>query len=968
MKKRKIKLPRVIHGFAVIEVRWIDGYGLYAILLRHIATGMEVIHYFNDDYENLFAFIFKTPPLDNTGLTHILEHSALCGSRNYPLKKPFMDLAYGSLQTYLNASTSREATFYPGASILEKDFFNLFSVYADAVFNPLLREEVFWQEGHHAEDGRVVGVVFNEMLGAHTSGEYLVNKYIISSLFPDTQFRYNSGGNPESIVTLKYGDLLQFHGKYYNPSNCRLVLYGDIPTERHLQFLQEKYLCSLAGSGFRAELGIQERWDSPKSHDFTYGIPDTDREEKKTFLSLSWLIGADDDMERLLVLDLMAEILVGNSGSPLRKALIESRLGEDLLPQSGLNGSLVELFFVIGLRGSEPGNAEKFRDLVLSTLKKLSRDGLDRKTVEAAVNRLEFSFREVEGGGTSVGLRLLYMSLGPWLHGYPPYRDLLASGHFAKLRKKIFSRHFFTPYIERFLLDNKHMSLLTLKPQKGVKGREFAPGEAGVAARDADSPVEKLRAYQQTPDSEENLRKLPSLDIRDLPDRVKTYSLENISNSSAVPFYFHNAFTNGIIHIDLYFDITELAPDDCYFLSLLGDCLTSLGIPGKNYAEVSRDLSLVTGDFSFQLESALTVTGESKRWLVFRLKALKNYLGQALALISSLLREPDFSDSARITDIVAESRNGMKSGILRNGGYFTYLRATSRIRESELHEERWGGIDQYLFLRSISLENQEERIVAGLRELRDRIINPGPSAIQVTASVSDTRFVRSCLERMLKEFPPHGPARRNASSGGFMKEATFETWVIPADNNSIALAIRGNPYLSRENALETILTKLLNSTFLLEEVRLKGGAYFVNSTPSLLDGIMSFFSSKDPNISKTLNAFRESLVFARDGRFTEDQLKRAIIGQVGNDEKPLDARRRGSVALKRKLLGITDQERQNRRDIILSADKKSLCRVAESLIASWDSSATVVLAGEKSLAREAALLPRLNADRRNIPL
>ncbi|MBN1409941.1 MAG: insulinase family protein, partial [Spirochaetales bacterium] len=795
-----------------------------------------------------------------------------------------------------------------------------------------------------------------------------------------TQNFHDSGGDPRSIITLKYEDFTSFHSRYYNSSNGLIFLYGNISTEKHFKYLSEEILGDCTPNGFNPVLLKQEKWDKPKRFDHTYGILDSESLQQKTLICLSWLLPSDEDFELLLLLDLLSSILLGNNGSPLRKAVVESRLGEDLLPYSGMFSSYLESFFMVGLRGTDRDKTGPFVDLVLKTIEELCVKGIERKIIEAAFNRFEFSCRELTRGRQPLGIRYSFMVTGSWLHGYDPFRELLVLRYLKPIRRKIFKRGFISSLLKKYFLENNSRTLVVLTPEKGKKQREDdffrnyiqeTLARKGQGEKQA-SMLARLKEFQDTPDSDEDLAKLPSLNLSELPRAVKKYDVDLSDSSLSSPIYTYGTPTNGIVYLDFYFDIAGLDFDSHLYLPILAETFVSMGIPGRSYADVSREVALQTGGFSYYLDSAVTVSGECKQWLVFRIKLLKHKINAALDILTKLLLSVDLSDTQRLYDVLLEYKNNLKSGIMFSGSYFSSLRAASRIHLSELYEEKWGGIEQYLFCHKLldSL-SRDSGIIESLQlrcnQIRSQIINLSRLTLLIIASAPDLKKAGTGVENAFQRFP-RGPDIENIPPVSLPDDQpAFESIAIPSSTGSVATALKGSVFRSRENTIETILTKLMANCVLIDRVRQKGGAYGVSAHPSLLNGVFSFSSYRDPNIQSTLQAYADGLKYIHEKKFTKEQLKRAIIGRVGIDEKPLEPKNKGAVGLKRRMLGITDEERQKRRDIVLGATPDDLSHAAELLLEKMDKSRTVVIAGSEIIEKESSLMPELYGHRINLP-
>ncbi|MBT3271817.1 MAG: peptidase M16, partial [Spirochaetales bacterium] len=462
------KIGDLVGGFRLSRINDIKEYASKGLLLEHEASGCNAYHLSNDDKENLFAFVFRTPPSDNTGAAHILEHSVLSGSRGFGVKDPFIALMKGSVNTFLNAMTYPDKTVFPAASTVPKDYFNLLRVYGDSVFFPLLKKEIFHQEGRRfvlndSGELEVDGVVFNEMKGNYSNHESIVGEWSYRSLFPESPYRFDSGGEPQAIVDLTYQDFLNLHALWYHPSNCQIFLYGNIPTEKSLGFIEENFLSEFTRKEIDTSIPFQPPFSSPMELVLSSPLAKDDSPDGKATVTLNWIVGNIDDAYRVLCLEVLSEILLGNSGSPMQKAIVESGLGEDLSPVSGLDTDTRELVFSFGIRGSDPERIKPFEELVMGELRKLAEEGLPSDAISGALRRVEFRNREIRGG-VPFGLRLMGKTLRGWLHGKEPETSLEFSPWMEKLKKDAAVDGFFERFITSIFLENSQRSIVTVLP------------------------------------------------------------------------------------------------------------------------------------------------------------------------------------------------------------------------------------------------------------------------------------------------------------------------------------------------------------------------------------------------------------------------------------------------------------------------------------------------------------------------
>jgi len=948
----------LLSGFTVDWVEEVPEYKSRGVFARHETTGLQVFHLLNSDRENFFSFTFKTPPRDNTGVAHILEHSVLSGSRRFPLKDPFVHLLKGSVQTFLNAMTYPDKTAYPAGSTVERDLFNLMLVYGDAVFFPLLRKEIFLQEGRRIEPDpaggyRISGVVYNEMKGNYSDHESLLDEYSYRTLFPDTYYRFDSGGDPEAIPELTYEEFVQYHRTYYHPGNCFLFLYGDIPTERYFGFLEEQFLHSFS-SAPPVEAGpLQQRWTGPKTCEFTSPLASGEDPRQKTSITLNWMLDDGCDPKHLIQMEVLSEILFGNAGSPLTKAIVDSRLGEDVSPVSGLDGQARQLVFSAGVRGSEPERTEAFRDCVYEELKKLTEGGISPERVEGALRRVEFRNREIRGG-VPFGLRLFSRSARGWLHGFSPLLTLEFMPHMEEL-KGAWAKEpgLFERLIADYLLENSHHSTVTLKPdEEHGKEQEEAEhahirglekGLKGEKERTFKQELEEFRAFQLLEDRREDIEKLPFLKKEDLPKEVEGIP-SSLTEVKGVSLDLHEVFTNGILYLDFAFDCTDLEEEFQPYLPLFAATLTTLGLPGLPYYEVAGELSAKTGGFNAfpEVNGDLSIPGETKAFLFVRLKMLPELTEEAIAVAGDLLKEADFSDHQRLWDILMEERNDMKSSVISAGHHFSSLRAASRLSKTTALEERWKGIYQLFHLEK--LKELGEKAGPHLEEvyvaLRRKLLTRERLRINCTFPGGPLETLLGPLKNCIEGLPEgrNAPFSENTFPRGASQLLSLspvppsirEALAVPASVGYAALCLPASFYGTPGHTAEHLLAHLLSTDYLWREIRMKGGAYGAAGHASGMEGLFTLSSYRDPLPANTLKifskVFTESLKDVDKGEFNA-----AVTGLAGKELKPFAPGTKGFVGFRRKLYGLTDESRQRKRDQLLHMELTELEKAAENL-------------------------------------
>ena len=950
-----------IGGFTVLKVRPVREYKSIGYLLEHDKSGCSLYHLHNEDAENFFSFIFKTPPSDNRGTSHIIEHSVLSGSRAFPLKDPFISLMKGSMNTFLNAMTYPDKTAYPASSTVEADYFNLMRVYGDAVFFPLLKREVFLQEGRRIEldkngNPNIEGVVYNEMMGNYSSHDSIVGEWSYRSLFPDSVYRFDSGGDPVEIRDLSYGQFLDFHKTWYHPANCQVFLYGNIPTAKSLEFIDTHFLQFFERQKVNSDIELQPRWTTPVYMTKTSPVSTEEETGEGTTVSVNWIGPSIKDPYMVLSMEVLAEILLGNPGAPLHRSIVESGLGEDLSPVSGLDTDTLELVFSFGIRGTHEDKAQEFEKLVLGELEALATKGISDEVVSGALKRVEFRNREIKGG-SPFGLRLMGKLFRGWLHGCEPETTLEFSPWMEKLKKE--KKGYFEDLIRKALLDNLHRSTVVVIPDKNHEAnvaedlenwkRSFLDSAGPEVLIQLQDDKERLALFQNAPDPPDVV--VPSLTLDDVPRQIDTIDTK-LEDLNGMPLHSLEIFTNGVVYVDFAFDVQDIDDGLLQYLPFFCRMVCGAGLPGKRYDQVSRQLTLLTGGFISYLEAnSMVGTQNSRSLIIFRIKLLEDDFAAGLDLVVSLIKSADFLDFDRIRDVLLELRNDYRSQLLPAGSSFAALRAGSSISGVFAREELWKGIDQAFFLTEIA-DNIEKKVhdLAGIIEkIRKQLLNRSRLHINIAADDTFLDTAKKGVAQHLADLPQTGPVEAfSVLATPERRTPGVEALIVPSQISFSASMAEGSPFESTQHAHEVLLAHLLKTGFLWEEVRMKGGAYGVSASANGGECLFSFSSYRDPRIVETLDAFRRGLAFFAKERVDKTDLEKAIISIVGRDVRPMSPSEKSIVGFRRKLYGIDDQLRQSKRDELLRAQTSDIMRAATRLSESFQSAVSVVMAGNEA--------------------
>lgn len=949
-------------AFELVREQQIPEVSSLARFYRHRKTGAEVLSLVNDDENKVFGVTFKTPPEDSTGVAHILEHSVLCGSRNYPVKKPFVELLKGSLHTFLNAMTFSDKTAYPVASQNLQDFHNLVDVYLDAVFFPLITEDTFRQEGWHYEREAsqapmaYKGVVFNEMKGAYSSAAAVLGKVSQLSLYPDTTYGVNSGGDPKAIPDLTYEYFKKFHERFYHPSNARIVFYGDDPEEERLAIL-EKYLGQFDRTEVKADIALQKRWSEPKKIVETYAANEAEEGKKAAMVSVNWMLDKIEDSNLALNLAVLEYVLLGTPASPLRKALIDSGLGEGLTG-SGLAEDLLQPYFTVGLKGIDEADADKVEALILDTLTKLADEGIDKATIEAAVNSVEFALRENNTGSFPRGIALMFRAMRTWLHGGDPLEPLQFEEPLAALKQHLSAgARVFESLIRQHLVENRHRTRVLLKPDTTQAEREAAEERARLdAAEAAMTPEERaavaeetgrLRALQEEPDPPEGLARIPTLTLADLPRTNKPIPIEH-EEVAGIRTFTHPLATNGVLYLDLGFDLKALPGRLLPYLPIFSRALTQTGTSKEDFVALTQRIGRSTGGIGVQRWASAKRDGSgTAAHLFLRGKAVPEKAGELLAIMHDVLTDARLENRERIRQMVLEGKAGFESSLAGMGNMIAASRLRAQFGESDWFGEQTGGVTQYFFLRNLAkeIDSNWPAVEAALKEIRELLLVRARMVANVTADRATIDGFRPALGAFLGDLP-QGSA--GGEGWGYQPVRVSEGLTFPGQVNYVA---KGGNLIRlglRPTGGMSVALKHLNTTYMWDKIRVQGGAYGGGSSFDPFSGNFTFTSYRDPNLLATIDNYDSAASFLRQA-IGERDLTRSVIGVIGTVDTYRLPDAKGFTSMLWELMGDTEEARQQRREEILSASAADFNALADGLEKLRQDAEVVVLGSETAI-------------------
>lgn len=959
----KLETSKVYHGFKLLEQKHIDEINSTASLFEHEKSGARLFYLQNEDDNKVFSISFRTPPEDSTGLPHILEHSVLCGSRKFPSKEPFVELIKGSLNTFLNAMTFSDKTMYPVASRNNKDFRNLMDVYLDAVLYPNIYKtpEILMQEGWHYElddkDSELTykGVVYNEMKGAFSSPESILMRKVQESLFPDTPYGFESGGDPEVIPDLTQEQFLSFHKKYYHPSNSYIFLYGDMDILEQLSFIDSEYLKDFDRIQIESEIPYQKPFNEVRKVVLDYPISENEKEEDKAFLSLNFIVGDATNNELYYAFDILEHLLLETPAAPLKKALIDANLGKDVF--GSFDNSVLQPTFSVVVKNSSESKIEEFKKVVFDTLKGLVEKGIDKKLVESSINIKEFQLRESEFDGYPKGLVYGIKCMDSWLYGENPVLHLEYEEALAKVKTALTS-NYFEKLIEQYLLNNTHSSLVVVNPKKGLgeqKAEELkkklADYKASLSEAELNKIIDntaKLKVRQETPDSQATLEKIPLLSLEDIDPKSEELPLEEKS-IKGLKTLVHPIFTSGIAYVNMYFDSTVVPQDKLPYISLLSSVLGKIGTEKYGYEELSNIININTGGIRFSGE-AFAECGSSEIFypkFSVRAKALVKKLPDLMEIIGEILSSTVYEDKKRIKEILQEMKSRMEMRMLQRGHTVAAKRASSYFSPIAKYEETLIGLSFYKFIADLdnNFDARFNEIVESFKLLSKLIFNKENVLLSFTGDEKDYRDFEQSFTALYDRLGDQKPEQNKYS---FEAKALNEGLMTSSKVQYVAKAFNfrdlGYSYTGTLQVLKTIV----GFDYLWNRVRVQGGAYGAFSNFQW-GGNTVFTSYRDPNLSETLVAYDKAADFVQNFDADTREMTKYIIGTISEVDSPLSPAMKGIVSDEYYIRNIKHEAVQKERNEILSTNKEAIRKLAPVIAEGMKQNYFCVLGSEEKI-------------------
>lgn len=973
--RRRVEVRDIPEAYEIVEQREIKDIDSMGMLLRHKKTGARVALLSNDDENKVFYIGFRTPPEDSTGVAHILEHSVLCGSKDFPVKDPFVELVKGSLNTFLNAMTYPDKTLYPVAGCNDKDFKNLMHVYLDAVFYPNIydREEIFRQEGWHYEledeagELSINGVVYNEMKGAYSSPDDVLETAIMNSLYPHTAYGVESGGDPKAIPELKYEEFLDFHGKYYHPSNSYIYLYGDMDMEERLRFMDDRYLSHFEALKVSSEIKKEpEENPAPDTIVKEYPLNEGEDPEENTYFSLNFSVGESTDSELSTAFEVLDYALCSAPGAPLKQTLVDQGIGRDVY--SIWEGGIRQPYFSVIAKGVSMERQQEFTDTVREVLERIAGEGFDGKALQAALNYYEFKYREADFGSYPKGLMYGLQMMDSWLYDERrPFAYVELLEVFKSLREKA-DKGYFEDLARRYLLENMHRSVVILKPVEGLLEQRESELAAELAAKktamseeelkEVLDKQERLRLFQETEDSPEDLAKIPTLAREDLKKEAARPVVEERKLGDTTLIY-HDIPTNGIGYLRLIFTLNEIPEEYFPYIGILKGCLGMLNTEHYGYGDLFNEINLVTGGMA-AVNNAYSRIEDPDRCTVtleLKTKAFEDRLEAALELMREIMLTSDLTDGKRLKEILAEGKSRMQAQMLSAGHSVAAGRALSYGSVSGCLSEMLSGVPFYRLVADLDehFEEKKAKLTEKLRTLSKMIFRPENLMVDFVGGEKVAESLAEPVARLraaLYADPVEKAAYRPdpvRGNEGFMTAGQIQ-YVCRAGN----FRRKGLPYTG---ALK-VLKVMMGYEYLWSNVRVKGGAYGCMCSFGRT-GESYFVSYRDPNLAGTLKVYERAAETIARYEADERTMTRYIIGAISDLDMPMNPAAKGLFGLSAYMTGLDGEFLQRERDEILSADAETIRGLAGHISAFMEDDFLCVVGNAGHLKAEEQLFLKL---------
>lgn len=974
----QFKINEMYHGFKLLEQEKIDEIQSVARVFEHVKTGARLLHLENEDDNKLFSIGFRTTPTDSTGVAHILEHSVLCGSRKFKTKDPFGDIAKSSLNTFLNAMTYTDKTIYPVSSRNHKDFMNLMDVYLDAVLHPRIYEnhEILRQEGWRYEvDPKTnklsyKGVVYSEMQGALSSPEQVICSDIYSSLFPNTTYAFVSGGDPEEIPSLTQEDFEKFHSKFYHPSNSYIFLYGDQNLEQCLKFINDEYLQEFDRIEIPSHIENVEAFKSMVEKASQYSISEDEEEKNKAFLALSFAFEETSSAKAYLTNEILYNMIIESSASPIKEALLKAGIGECIITIDEMNmDPTKQMLFPIVVKNADSSMKDKFKEIVLRTLKELVKNGIDENQLQAAINTVEFNLREADPWRiANKGIQYNEKVLNSWIYDGNPLAHLKYEKSLNDIKEAIKDRYF-ENFIEKNMVKNSHCSLVVLNPKKGLENEKNKALEEklekyriSLSEEDLQKLIDrnkKLQEAQVKVDTEEEKKTIPKLPMEEIDKKAEQIPQEVIKEQG-ITILKHHINTNKIAYINLLFDGKIIEEKYIPYLGLLGDILGELDTERKTYSELITEVYKNTGGITFKNEIYTEKNNDRVYHPKFTIKskAISDNIPKLLELINEIITTTKFDDMNRIKQVIQEIKSKLQMRIINAGHEIAMNKAFSKFSYAQEYKNRINGASYYEFICSLekNFEDNSDEIKSNLIKVYETIFNKNNLIVSIVGEETESQKLLSNINIILHNIKDSICEVHKLE----YKQAKDVEGLITASN--VQYVVKGFNFAKLDymySGKMKVLQNILESEYLYPRVRLQGGAYgcYIDMNN---DGNLAFFSYRDPNLTRTIDVYNETYKFLENVDFPKKDMENFIIGTVGRVYRPLTPDKKGEKAVGDYICNITYEDVQRERDEILNTTIEDIKSYAKMIKSGMDEHYCCVVGNEGKIKKNEAIFNKIS--------
>lgn len=972
--KNQAKQLKEQYGYEIQRVEPLEEISALLYEFLHTPTGARFIHISIADTENMFGVAFKTVPKDSTGVAHILEHTALCSTENYPVRDPFFSMMKRSLNTFMNAFTASDWTLYPFATENQKDYYNLMDVYLDAAFFPRLDRLNFLQEGHRLEfeetpEGKkqpeFKGVVYNEMKGAMSSPNQILFRNLQAAIFPENTYRFNSGGEPEDIPSLTHEDLVAFHKRHYHPSNSFFFTYGTFPVYERLVKIHDKVLSRFSPIDPKTEVNNQSRWERPAECTVYYPIAKGEKTEKKSQVCLAWMTVDIRDSFRVMVMKLLENILLGNSASPLRKALIDSGLGSALSDGTGYDADFLDTLFLCGLKDTDISCAKEIETLILDTLANICETGIDKELVDSAIHQMEFHRKEIKNHPLPYGLRLFLLVSGAWFHGGDPLRILSLNNDLGRLHKEMEKGGFFENMIRTHLLDNPHRVRFHLVPDPDLEEKKQKAEKeklekiaSQLTKQDMEQIEKDTKALEELQNAPEDLSVLPTLALTDIPPDVRSIKPHSIVQSSFMGDAQLNLYeepTGEIVYFAFAAGAGTVSKEDMPYLPFFCRALTRTATEKMDYTELARRIDLYTGGLGAGVSVRTTYGDEHTCLPLVSLngKCLARNQAKTLELIFEIIKEFRFDDLTRLKNLLMEYRAQLESSVVQNGHVLAMSLAARNISRARAMGEILNGVSQLQFIKGITDNMGDQK----LNQVAEKLYHMGKGLFTSTnlkvAMVCENAHLTAGsdkLETLMEEMPISHDTGFKPPVLTTEEGTPWDGWHTSTAVSFVARALSAVPLGHPDAPALAVVAKLLRTLYIHKEIREKGGAYGGFSRYNPEDGVFFFGSYRDPHVVRTLNTYESAMGYIQKADLSKEDIKEAVLQVCSEIDKPDPPGPAAVKAFYRTLVGLTDEMRKGFKKALVEMDENMVKNAAAKYMGKDAPRAVAVITSEQKLA------------------